>query len=974
MAQTITRRYGLPFHGVNTTSDRQSMSLGMLYGDTRDVLMAPGRTPETTKVVRRKGASVVGNSSGLLELVTGDATMKGLELFEMNSPSLSDGYPTHAVVFADESKRFGQLYLRDTDGPTDYNLGEEFSSTHYPTAASTVGNLKMPPLPYDGNGATGLTRMVFADNRARHIGGTRSRKGVRNWQYFPSFYGTPSKWNGRFNKASGAGSEKVRIHPMGHCPPLWAPNVPTASLPTRKSTVAPWQEGDKFFVSCMFEWEDGSFSMPFLPRDINTTLTAGLGLVQLNDDADGTVEYFDWIPWRQIPIGPPGVTKVWLLRTPKVNGASTWPNIADLRVTGWVPNGVTSYDDPNGNDASLVADSARVRFDHKWPDRARYLWTFDGRAAMGYLRANPCALILAPTGANTTRDLNGDDSFNGGAYFFTFRITTTNLELRKTNGGATNTQSIAITGGVTLQQVVDTVNATTTGSAGGEWCAALVPGVSGSTLAAYLAPTTQDISSTKNSTATITSAALFGDVAEGMKVSGAGIPAGTYVKSKASTSSLTLSAAATDSLTSTLTFYTDTGDEAVVISNPTGNVRCYNGAYFGLAAFKQTYLDTFDTNPRDLIMTGGGPTHAPYSANNFYVQVGSRRTLPIDAGVLMGGAPLKEGCVVFGSNRIYLLRNQRSGGSGEDADYRLIELELGRGCISPFSIVTGNGWVGCLTGDGFWVYDGDRSAILSGDILDKRSDGGYVGDWSYEANLCAAAAAKDGTDYGFFAHFRDGRLWCNYRTGVGSAGTVCLDCSPSVESSGIAQLLRQDGSTYGWSGRCGYSWRGDGYAPSGPIGSVQKSDFVHLYQCDNTNDKTYGGLVQEFETVGNYLQNGSQVAWSIYTGVDLCESLAKKMLKEVRLLYFYSSDPSDTTLQLTITLGQFGAPSGFRTVTPSVTNENFSRRVLHPPSNARAAGDSVWFYIQPNGSPHASAGKFELFGIEADVVVLDSMN
>lgn len=973
MARKVTRRYGMPFHGVNTTSERHSMSLGMLFGDTREMLVSPGRTPDTTKVVRRKGAEIVGSNTGLLEVAVANATMQGVELFEMNSPSLSDGYPTHAVVFVDETKRLGQLYLRDTTGPTDYNIGEEFSSTHYPTSASTVGNLKMPPLPYDGNGATGLTRLAYADNRLRHIPGTRSRKGVRNWQYFPAFYGTPSKWNGRYNRASGSGSEKVRIHPMGHCPPLWAPNFPSASYPTKKSAVAPWVEGDKFFVSCMFEWEDGSFSMPFLPRDINTTLTSGLGLVTVPSDA-GTVEYYDYIPWRDIPIGPPGVTKVWLLRTPKVNGTSSWPNIADLRLTGWVPNGTTSYDDPNGNDASLVADSARVRFDHKWPDRARYMWNFDGRSCLGYLRPGPCALILAPSGANVSRDLNGDDSFNGGAYFYTFRITPTDLELRETNGGATNTQTITLSG-KSLQQVVDTINATTVASSGGEWVACLVPGVAGSTLATYLAPTTQDLSCTKNSTTTLTSAALFGDVAEGMKVSGTGIPAGTYVKSKASTSSLTLSAAATDSLTSTLTFYTDTGDEAVVLSSPTGNVRCFNGATFGIAAFKQSYLDTFDTNPRDLIMTGGGPTHAQYAANNFYVQVGSRRTLPIDAGVLMGGAPLKEGCVVFGSNRIYLLRNQRSGGSGEDADYRLIELELGRGCISPYSIVSGNGWVGCLTGDGFWVYDGERSAILSGDMLDKRSDGVYVGDWSYEAGVCAASAAKDGTDFGFFAHFRDGRLWCNYRTaGGGSCGIACLDCSPSVESSGIAQLLRQDGSTYGWSARCTYSWRAAGYAQSGAIGSVQKSDKVHLYQCDNTNDKTTCGLVQEFETVGHYLESGSQVAWAVYTGVDLCEALSKKQLHEVRLLYVYSSDPADTTLEMGITVAEFGAPSGSRVVAPTLAAQNFTRKVLRPPANGRVTGDFVWLNIQPNGSPHASAGKFELFGIEADVVVLDSKN
>lgn len=71
------------------------------------------------------------------------------------------------------------------------------------------------------------------------------------------------------------------------------------------------------------------------------------------------------------------------------------------------------------------------------------------------------------------------------------------------------------------------------------------------------------INSVKNSTTTVTSAALFASVFPGMRVSGPGIPAGTTVAAIASASSLTLSAAATDSLTNTLCFHYPRGTWAI---------------------------------------------------------------------------------------------------------------------------------------------------------------------------------------------------------------------------------------------------------------------------------------------------------------------------------------------------------------------------------------------------------------------------
>jgi hypothetical protein len=65
---------------------------------------------------------------------------------------------------------------------------------------------------------------------------------------------------------------------------------------------------------------------------------------------------------------------------------------------------------------------------------------------------------------------------------------------------------------------------------------------------------TFELSTTTNSTTTLTSVALFGKVRIGDIISGTGIPDGTYVAAKASDSSLTMSAAATDATTTTREF------------------------------------------------------------------------------------------------------------------------------------------------------------------------------------------------------------------------------------------------------------------------------------------------------------------------------------------------------------------------------------------------------------------------------------
>lgn len=986
--QAAKRRYGMPWSGLFDAMDKHEAPLSAMGADSREMLCEPGRVQGLSKVKRRHGASGVGSATGVLEMPVADATMRGLETFELPTSVSADGFPVLACMFADESKRFGQIYLRDG---ADYTELEEFGALHYPIAASTQGNIKMPALPYDGNGATGYTRGAFEDARRRIVAGSRRSVGIKNRHYSPSFYSTPSNWDRSYNLTAGAGSTNHVRYPTGHIMPLWAPTFPAASYPTRKATVAPWTEGDKFFAAVAFEWEDGTVSMPFIPRDINSTLTAGLGLVTVDDDADATVEYFDYIPWRDIPIGPPGVRRRYLMRSNKVSKAAlaagtAYLDITTLKVTAIIEDNVsTRYDDPKGNDTAL-ATLPLIRLDQVWPSRARYGAAFDSHHIIGYLRPNPCAIVIAPTATpgGTSRGINAgyDDAALIGATAMLVQLRQDSagamtLRLRATAFGAAapvNT-TIALGSGTTLQTLCDTINATTPASTGGEWVAQLVPGANSNADVTNLAPTHLDI---PNVTTTLNNPVIggtdFSSLAEGMKVNSGLFPAGTYVKTKNSNTLVTMSANANaNSAAADMEFYVDFGDDALFTDGTAhsqyGNMRCYGNAYPGIIGFKQSYLDTFPTEKRDFMVTSAGPTQKPNAAHMFHTSPGGRYQAEADAGIYMGAAPLGRGCVVFYSNRIGFYSNQRSGGTGEDADFRMEWIDLAHGCRSPYSIVHGNRWVGCWRDDGFWVYDGDTSAILTGGIFDPVTGKGLL---TYEAGLCNAAAAADTNDYYMHAHYRDGRLWINFRTDATHWANACYDCSPGIKASGLAQVLDPDGNPFGWSSRLRYSWRSLNAGCAGSIGSVRTSSGVKLYQSDDKNDKTNCGLMQEFETTGTWTDGADAVQWLLYTTCDMAGALKKFALSGLLTFLYRMTDSGagSSIIGAVYRNQQRTAVSAF--LLSPTSGDTFTRKVIPAPLASRSPGEVV--EIGFAGGSEASQQAVEFSGIEADAEILDSLN
>lgn len=981
--QRVQRRYGFPFLRYISTLRRNELPLGALGPDSSEVLLEPGRVEGLGKVKRRHGTSQLTTVTGCLEMVVADATMRGIQLFELPTTVSGDGYPVLCALWVDESKRFGQLFL--IDGASSYTLGEEFGTTHWPVAASTGNNFKMPPMPYDGNGATGYTRCATEPTRRYTASGTRRRVGIGGYEYGGGFYGCPWKWNRTYNTSPSAGSNNLVFDVAGHRMPLTPPTFPAASYPTRKTTAAPWGEGDKFFATYTWEWEDGTETMPFAPRDINSTLTSGLGLVTVDDDADGTAEYFDYIPWRDVAVGPPGVKRRKLYRSKKKSktevAAGSWPNIGELYLCGILEDNVnTSYNDPLGNDVGLY-DNPLLRLDQVWPDRARYNAIFEQRHVTGYLRPNPCAIVLAISGVTVSRDMVGYGyDATPGAAAHAYRVTlsggTLNLVLRYISpmpDGAPGDVTVNLTSAKTIRDIVDEINATAVGGAAKEWCAQLAPGAPADALSTNIAPTHVTVANVTitsgSATVTATGTDPFLNVAEGMVIQDTtNFAAGTYVKTKNSTSSLTMSAAASATpAVGNASFYCNLGDDGLVTDGTFGNVRVFNQTLPGILAFQQNYLDGFETKKRDFQVSTAGTDQKPYGANLFHTSPGGRHTADSAAGILMGFGPLGSGCMLFYSRRTLILRNVRSSGTGEDLDYHVFDFDLSHGCVSPYSVIHGNGWAGCLRDDGFFVTDGERSAILTGDVFDPVTG---RGDWNYEVKAGAAAAAADTNDFKFFAHYAEGRIWVNYRTGASAWATQCYDCSPSVEASGIAQVLRPDGSPYGWSPPCHYSYRSLNAGCSGAIGSLRKSDGVHLYQCDDRNDLTRCGSIQEFETTGAWLDGASDsVQFTIHTVTDMLGGMFKFSLANLLTFLYRFVSGSGNTVTATIYRNQQRTASSTVSL-PRTSGDFFTRKAVPVPLKARTAGEVV--EIKLTGGANASDEEFELSGIETEGDVLDS--
>lgn len=850
--------------------------------------------PFTGGVSKRPGSAIVGDTvdgsgvevSGIYNTNLG---VKTRQLFALDSPSLDDGYPTVASLWGlDTNAGFpaadvgfpASVYVRSTnagaiasgEAARNYSLLEEFADgvtySSSPSGAPSAATYRVKVVPVWMESGDGVyMRGAVGAHQAFMFAGSRNVLQTQNWIYAPSLRATPSRWNKRFSETSAIGTSTVRIFPTGPFPPLWPPQKDTLPSATNGSS---WVDGDTYYISVMFQFEDGSYSLPFIPRPIQASgLTSGLGLITVGT-IGGTNKY-PYVPYKNIPLGPEGTVARILLRTPKQNRAAATDTVTvsplDLRIIGVLRNNTqTDYNDYGGDDDSLLEDTDVVRFDYVCPRRARYIGTGDQRVLISYTLPNTAAILLAPCGINAAYDRNHADTNDNcygssGSYV---RITSTQLELHYNAGAAPdfvapgNAIAFSFATYTTLETLVDAINATVSGDLGRQWAAQLAPGIDGSMPSASLTLTTMDIASNTNTSTprTLTSSALFGPVGIGMKVTGTGIAAGSYVVSKQSNSSITISANTTATGAATLTFYQDTGDNGFVTGGTVGYLRAFSGTYPLLLHMKPSAFPGYATPDKTslyfTVSSPGAATSGISLAPNSWV-AGNRR-LPHasprqqHARVCMGITDIEGAAIVAFNDGVHLFANRRGANSGEDFDYRLFTVNDTRGVVSPLALTSGNGWAAYCTSEGIVCVDKNlREFMLSGDIHNP-TDG--KGDLSGAIRSSMAAAAKDADDYAISMGVFGSRLVVCYTTVAGdSAQVLYYDFSPGVEASGVEELLNPETKrAYIWSPPAAYL--GSVLALYGPaaIGSIVNASGRLDYIAFDTNAASFDGRIEQVGT------------------------------------------------------------------------------------------------------------------------------
>jgi len=858
-------------------------------------------------------------TSGLLNARWG---AKARKMLAIDSPTLADTYPTIGCLYSEDTNAGfptadsgypGTLWVNDNG--TRYSLLQEFTNnTNYSDAPATHAlasqyTMKMVPIWIEsGDGVYNRGQLTGTAGTDKFMQqylccGARSALATQNWVYFPNLRATPWRWSKAVNIGAG---EVWRGFPTGAFSPLFPPTVTTA---TASSTATAWTDGDTYYISVIFQFEDGSYSLPFIPRAANSLLTSGTGLVTVGSDLGaghgiGGTNKYQYVQYDNIPIGPQGTVARIILRSEKQTRTASTDNVTvsplDLRVVGVLRNNTqTRYVDYAGNDSSLVEDDDVVRFDYMLPRRARYIGTGDQRAIIGYTLPNTGAIMLAPVSSNsaTVYEFNTDDA---GAIFSTshtyyVRITATDVELHmNTNGGAavyvtaptysgggSNAIKFPFSTYVTVEQLVDAINLTAIGSACNMWRAQLAPGIDPTMATASLTKTTFDIASTTtNGSTTVTSAALFGSVGVGMKVAGTSITAGTYVVSKASASSITISTAAANPGTGavTLTFYQSTGDtETITIAAAAsyGYMRAFNPAWPLLLHMKPSAFPDYATPDKTSIYfsvssPGAATAGVSLAPNNFVV--GNRRITHSSPRsnmprCCMGIVDIEGAAIVAFNDGIHMFANQRGANTGDDFDYRMFSVNDTRGCISYLGLCAGNGWAAYPTTQGIVVTDKNRREfVISGDIFNSSDN---TGDLAYEIKKSAAAASADLDDQYFSMAVMGSRLQAAVRTdpstnaGSAEGRILSYDFSPGVDASGVEELLNPETKVaYIWHPPAIYNVT-TGATPIAAMGSVRLSTGRADYIAYDTNGSLTGdGRIDNINT-GSKDNNTQYIVYAV---------------------------------------------------------------------------------------------------------------
>jgi hypothetical protein len=446
VARDLRRRYWFPCRGYWSSASRDALREGVMTGaSTADSFNCLVSSQEGN-VLRRRGIAYYGESdvtaqAGLLEAVTKNLTMNMTcrHMLDVQYPSSTPGSivgPTALYTDLLDTGHFGQLYVLTSTQGTRKVLGHEMGTlaspgtTHYPRSVTrSRPNFRMIPLPYmaggSGTQATGYNRCTFPLMRALLCGGAMKLYQAGDYVFAGSLHGTAMQWDRRSNPSTSTGSEQVHIGPWGIPTPMWQPALQSKTNATG-DTDRIWWSGDQFYLSFVFQMDDGSVSAPLQVRPVNATLTSGYGLITVDGPATSNTASYSALSYF-VPIGPPGTNARFVCRTRKTNIST-----ATTRPPGMTPQGATSDIDGGGrklyvigvirdnvttkfvdsgsnDDQSLLDDPLAINPFYMWPIPARYIGEMERRVAIGYTRKQTtCAIQLSPNTASNNPSLSED--------------------------------------------------------------------------------------------------------------------------------------------------------------------------------------------------------------------------------------------------------------------------------------------------------------------------------------------------------------------------------------------------------------------------------------------------------------------------------------------------------------------------------------------------------------------------------------
>lgn len=874
MSEMRTMRHG-PFRGFVSSVEKDRIGPDEAAEDSRNYRI----DPITGKFFERAGAVVLGDTFvapvGLTEESRDYRTRQIFELpcskDQNGNAVFSNNLPTYAALYDvstySGTNTWGTLYFRSTNSggsnqtPAKSVVQSELSggtSLIYPTTNRNGKKSFFKALPTWTQDGSGLNRMGsgFSTLRAALYGGCRRAVISGNWLYTPGGNSNPRRWNMLFNDSSASAVRKERHWPIGLTPPLHPGYIPNnagiiAAGAVASANQAGFKQGRTFYISLQWIFEDGTPSLPFLPAKRVGTVLAGAssdqyGLVQMPPGAN----YYNFLPWRNIPKAPPGCKAKRLLRTPMVDNGVTnglWPPLTDQQgnlnfgIVAEIGPDVTSYDDYKWSDLELIYDPDTIRLDIVWPRRGRYMFTFDGRLGIANTKRQPAMVVIAPTGNAVTGDITYNDDEGGGAagtmdtkaYFVAFDATNLYLRYVAAVPGAPADTVIPLAGLATVNDLIDAVNATTVAGAAKEWRACLVPGADGTLPISVLAQFSNGVAS-----------------------------------------------------------YGDFGDESMITTAIRFNMQCYSQAYPGLLFMDPTEAAKRDPQWDRLSIMHSSLTPSALASrvqsapNHFLARNVQRQPPDADSGEFQGAATLAGdplgGAVIFYTKKVWLYRNSRDFHTGNDEDY-VWYLLSNDGCIAWDSIVEFNGAVGWLSSKGYKVTSGrpGDETLLTGPLYNPDNRRGNL---AYEIQQCEIASKAGSDDQRFHAQRFGHLLVIQYRVSAGVWEMQEYNFSEGVKSGGMEELFRPDGSLFGWSTRL--------TLPGEAMGSYTGANGLVKIHAIEINGSVGDGRLEQFDV--GYQDNGTNIPTLLYLKMD-DQGEIRRRKRDRKFTIKYRSPTGNTT-------------------------------------------------------------------------------